>query len=156
MHYAPENGTVAELCLGVHRRRTPRPGDLPFRGVDGRLTHEDTPADQKARQDAARVLETQRESYSSLWVQLGVRYDGSPIIWPDGTPVPEDTYDRYVPSARPGGRAPHLWLSRTQSLFDVLGPGFTLRRMSSHVPWSRGASPGGSWGRDRQVPGVRL
>jgi hypothetical protein len=67
-------------------------------------------------------------------VQLGTRYEGSPIIWPDGTPAPEDLYDRYVPTARPGGRAPHLWLSQTQSLFDVLGSGFTLLRMGDRPP----------------------
>lgn len=65
---------------------------------------------------------------------LGTRYEGSPIIWPDGTAAPEDVHDRYVPTARPGGRAPHLWMSQTQTLFDVLGPGFTLLRMGSHPP----------------------
>jgi hypothetical protein len=43
-------------------------------------------------------------------------------------------YDRYVPTAWPGARAPHLWLSQTQSVFDVLGPGFTLLRMAGHAP----------------------
>ena len=107
----------------------------PLRGIPlGPALEEDTPEGRKARSDAAHVLETQRESFASLGVQLGVRYEGSPIIWPDGAPEPEDSYDRYVPTARPGGRAPHLWLSRTQSLFDVLGPGFTLLRMGGHPP----------------------
>jgi 2-polyprenyl-6-methoxyphenol hydroxylase-like FAD-dependent oxidoreductase len=121
---AGERNTQAAIALG-----------RPLQGIAlSEDLEEDTPAGQKAREDAARVLETQRQSYSSLGVQLGVRYEGSPIIWPDGTPTPEDVYDRYVPTARPGGRAPHLWLSRTQSLFDALGPGFTLLRMSSHAP----------------------
>jgi 2-polyprenyl-6-methoxyphenol hydroxylase-like FAD-dependent oxidoreductase len=121
---AGERNTQAAIALGRPLQGIPLSEDL----------EEDTPAGQKAREDAARVLETQRRSYSSLGVQLGVRYGGSPIIWPDGTPAPEDVYDRYVPTAWPGARAPHLWLSRTQSLFDVLGPGFTLLRMGGHAP----------------------
>ena len=31
-----------------------------------------------------------------------------------------------MPSASPGGRAPHAWLADRSSLFDHLGPGFTL------------------------------
>ena len=38
---------------------------------------------------------------------LGYRYDPSPIVWPDGTPAPEDTVSDYHPTARPGSRAPH-------------------------------------------------
>jgi 2-polyprenyl-6-methoxyphenol hydroxylase-like FAD-dependent oxidoreductase len=121
---AGERNTQAAIALG-----------RPLQGIPlGAALEEDTPAGRRAREEAARVLETQRESYASLGVQLGVRYEGSPIVWPDGTPTPEDAYDRYVPTARPGGRAPHLWLSRTQSLFDVLGPGFTLLRMGSKAP----------------------
>ena len=40
---------------------------------------------------------------------LGYRYDPSPIVWPDGTPAPEDTVTDYHPTARPGSRAPHAW-----------------------------------------------
>jgi 2-polyprenyl-6-methoxyphenol hydroxylase-like FAD-dependent oxidoreductase len=107
----------------------------PLRGIPlGAALEEDTPAGREARHEAARILETQRESFASLGVQLGTRYEGSPIVWPDGTPEPEDSCDRYMPTARPGGRAPHLWLSQAQSLFDVLGPGFTLLRMGGHPP----------------------
>ena len=80
---------------------------------------------------------------------MGTRYEGSPIIWPDGTPAPKETYDRYAPTARPGGRAPHLWLSRTRSLFDVLGPGFTLLRMGSYAP---PAAPLVATARQRGIP----
>jgi 2-polyprenyl-6-methoxyphenol hydroxylase-like FAD-dependent oxidoreductase len=120
---------------GVRNTRAAISLGRPLRGIPlGAALEEDTPAGREARGDAARVLETQRESFASLGVQLGTRYKGSPIIWPDGTPAPEDSYDRYVPTARPGGRAPHLWLSRTQSLYDVLGPGFTLLRMGDRAP----------------------
>ena len=76
------------------------------------------------------------EHVDAAGVQIGGRYDGSPIIIPDGNP-PADvfptTYDEYIPSGLPGGRAPHLWLDaeRTMgsSLYDRLGRGFTLLRL---------------------------
>ena len=77
------------------------------------------------------------EHVDATGVQIGGRYDGSPIIVPDGTP-PEDvfptTYDEYFPSGIPGGRAPHLWLDDARemgsSLYDRMGRGFTLLRLN--------------------------
>ena len=73
------------------------------------------------------------EAEDAVGVQLGARYDASPIIVPDGEPPPDrfpEAYDEYVPSGVPGGRAPHVWLddarSQRSSLFDRLGRGFTL------------------------------
>ncbi|MFT5181036.1 MAG: 2-polyprenyl-6-methoxyphenol hydroxylase-like FAD-dependent oxidoreductase [Alphaproteobacteria bacterium] len=67
-------------------------------------------------------------------IVLGVRYEGSPIIWPDGTPpIPDDPYD-YVPSACPGSRAPHAWLSDGSALCDHFGAEFTLLRMAANAP----------------------
>jgi 2-polyprenyl-6-methoxyphenol hydroxylase-like FAD-dependent oxidoreductase len=60
-------------------------------------------------------------------VQLGVRYNHSPIIVPDGSPDTPDDPNVYVPTARPGARLPHFWLADGSALFDRLGIGFTLR-----------------------------
>jgi 2-polyprenyl-6-methoxyphenol hydroxylase-like FAD-dependent oxidoreductase len=72
------------------------------------------------------------EEVDATGVQLGARYDGSPIIVADGAPPPEN-FDVYAPSGVPGGRAPHLWLDEKHalgsSLFDRLCPGFTLLRL---------------------------
>ncbi len=72
------------------------------------------------------------EEVDATGVQLGARYDGSPIIVADGAPPPEN-FDKYMPSGVPGGRAPHLWLDAHHgpgsSLFDQLYPGFTLLRI---------------------------
>jgi 2-polyprenyl-6-methoxyphenol hydroxylase-like FAD-dependent oxidoreductase len=94
----------------------------------------DTPEGERARVEVKRHLASLNEEFAALGVQLGTRYEDSPIVWPDGTPLPWDTYDRYLPTARPGARAPHLWLSPTQSLFDALGPGFTLLRTNNDAP----------------------
>ena len=70
-------------------------------------------------------------------MQLGARYDGSPIIAGDEAPPPDD-FTRYMPSAVPGGRAPHAWLGTGRgigdSLFDALGTGFTLLRLGANAP----------------------
>ena len=75
------------------------------------------------------------EDQDAVGVQIGGRYDGSPIIVADGEPPADifpDTYDEYMPSGLPGGRAPHLWLDAERgqgsSLFDRFGKGFTLLR----------------------------
>jgi 2-polyprenyl-6-methoxyphenol hydroxylase-like FAD-dependent oxidoreductase len=59
-------------------------------------------------------------------VHLGTRYETSPLLKAEpGAPSP-DTANLYVPCARPGHRAPHVWLADGGSLYDRFGPGFTL------------------------------
>ncbi len=67
-------------------------------------------------------------------VQLGYRYDDSPICIPDGTPAPADEAAEYVPTARPGARAPHAWLDDGRSTLDLYGRGFTLLRLGADAP----------------------
>jgi 2-polyprenyl-6-methoxyphenol hydroxylase-like FAD-dependent oxidoreductase len=67
-----------------------------------------------------------RAEFNIPGVTFGARYDGSPIIVPDGTVPPPDAANVYQPTACPGGRAPHAWLGDGRSLFDAFGPDFTL------------------------------
>jgi 2-polyprenyl-6-methoxyphenol hydroxylase-like FAD-dependent oxidoreductase len=60
---------------------------------------------------------------------LGYSYENSPICESDGTPLPAFDPNSYSPSARPGARAPHLWLSESQSTLDLFGQGFTLLKL---------------------------
>jgi len=73
------------------------------------------------------------EEVDATGVQLGARYDDSPLIVNDGPP-PQENLDEYFPSGEPGGRAPHLWLDdrheHGSSLFDRLGLWFTLLRIN--------------------------
>lgn len=86
----------------------------------------DSPAGNRARSAVGQHLETLAEEFASIGIQLGARYDDSPIIVPDGTAPPPDDPLTYRPTACPGGRAPHLFLPDHSSLFDHLGTGFTL------------------------------
>ena len=85
-----------------------------------------TPAGEAARAVAGSYLlgHAQRE-FNIPGVTFGVRYDGSKIVWADAPP-PQDASNEYKPSGIPGGRAPHLWVDRSQSLYDLFGPEFTL------------------------------
>jgi hypothetical protein len=93
---------------------------------------EGTADGEAARRRTGAHLATFGEQFASIGVQLGVRYDGSPIIADDG-PAPADDFIRYAPSSVPGGRAPHVWLDARRghgsSLYDRLGAGFTLLRL---------------------------
>ncbi len=62
-------------------------------------------------------------------ITFGGRYDGSPIVVPDGTAPPPDAPNSYQPTGCPGGRAPHLWLGDRRSLYDALGFEFTLLQL---------------------------
>ena len=108
------------------------PGDIEAEGTAG----------EAARAAASHMTYIRRnhfcrpEHMDATGVQLGGRYDGSPIIIADGkapADVFPDTYDEYVPSGQPGGRAPHLWLDGERrtggSLYDRLGKWFTLLRL---------------------------
>jgi len=67
-------------------------------------------------------------------ITFGARYDGSPIIAFDGSEPPEDSANLYIPTAAPGGRAPHAWLDGAQSLFDRFGFEWTLIRLGADPP----------------------
>ena len=69
--------------------------------------------------------------YDTDGIILGYRYEGSPICRPDGTDAPPDEVMTYVPTARPGHRAPHGWLADGRSTLDLFGRGFTLLRFGA-------------------------
>jgi 2-polyprenyl-6-methoxyphenol hydroxylase-like FAD-dependent oxidoreductase len=80
----------------------------------------------RARQAAHEALAVKQSEFDSLGLVLGYSYAGSPLVVPDGSPVPAEDPIRYVPSASPGALLPHAWLDASTSVYDVLGPGFTL------------------------------
>jgi 2-polyprenyl-6-methoxyphenol hydroxylase-like FAD-dependent oxidoreductase len=88
-----------------------------------------------ARQEAGIYLNRHaREEFNIPGVTFGARYDGSPIIASHGTAPPPDRANEYVPSAVPGGRAPHAWLADGRSLYDTLGFEFSLLRLGPDAP----------------------
>ena len=72
--------------------------------------------------------------FRTIGMQLGYRYEGSPICVDDGTPAPPDDPENFVPSARPGARAPHVPLGDGGSTLDFYGRDFVLARLGRHAP----------------------
>lgn len=98
-----------------------------------------TDAGGEARRIAGAYLEQHaRAEFNIPGVTFGGRYDGSPIIVSDGSQPPPDAANVYVPSACPGGRAPHAWLEDGVSLYDLFGFEWTLLQFgdvtSGHAP----------------------
>ena len=72
-----------------------------------------------------------RREFTIPGLSFGARYDASPVIVAEASRPPPDAPSVYVPSAKPGGRAPHAWLSDGASLFDRLGFEWTLLRFGA-------------------------
>jgi 2-polyprenyl-6-methoxyphenol hydroxylase-like FAD-dependent oxidoreductase len=89
--------------------------------------------------DAARraiepeILRAKLPEFRSAGLVCGYSYDTSPVIVSDGTPPRAETVTEFVPSARPGSRAPHRWLADGSSLYDRFGSWFTLLTDSAHA-----------------------
>ena len=49
-------------------------------------------------------------------------------------PAPGDDPKQFVPSTRPGTRAPHAWLDDDRSTLDLFGDGFVLLRLGANPP----------------------
>lgn len=95
-----------------------------------------TPADDETRlRDIIRTVKA--PEFYSLGLVLGYRYERSPVIWDDGTAWPSWDPVEYRPTAHPGARLPHTWLDATTSLYDRLGPGFTLVQVAPEAKVDR-------------------
>jgi len=72
--------------------------------------------------------------FRTLGLQIGYRYEDSPICVPDGSPAPPDDPETCVPTARPGARAPHVFLADGRSTLDLFRRGFVLLRFGAGAP----------------------
>jgi 2-polyprenyl-6-methoxyphenol hydroxylase-like FAD-dependent oxidoreductase len=99
---------------------------------------ESTEAGSEARRSAGAYLDQHaRTEFNIPGVTFGGRYDGSPIIISDGSVPPPDAANVYLPSACPGGRAPHAWLEDGVSLYDLFGFEWTLLQFGQVVSDAR-------------------
>jgi 2-polyprenyl-6-methoxyphenol hydroxylase-like FAD-dependent oxidoreductase len=77
---------------------------------------------------AALAVHVRRE-FNAPGLHLGLRYEDSPIVVSEAGAWHPDLPGEYVPSARPGARAPHIWLDiegKKTAIFDLFGTDFTL------------------------------
>lgn len=124
--YETERKPIAHRNTAAARELARSVGNVP---VPAELELDDV-VGARAREETGAFLGTFGEEYASLGVQLGARYEDSPLIDADGQAPGEDDLTGYVPTSVPGGRAPHFWVDegrdKGSSLFDRLGSGFTL------------------------------
>ncbi len=121
--YEVERRPVAQRNIGFSTQNFKAWQDTP----SPKAVCDQTPEGEKVRQDLGkRLRESTRVEWESLGLQIGHRYENSPICVPDGTPPTPDEYSKYVPTTRPGSRAPHVWLNDERSTLDLFGREFVL------------------------------
>jgi 2-polyprenyl-6-methoxyphenol hydroxylase-like FAD-dependent oxidoreductase len=92
------------------------------------------PEGERLRGEVGRLTyEINVQQYACAGLNFGTYYDRSPIIAYDGAEQPAYTMDSYTPSTVPGCRTPHLWCEDGVSLYDAMGPEFTLLKFDSAV-----------------------
>jgi 2-polyprenyl-6-methoxyphenol hydroxylase-like FAD-dependent oxidoreductase len=82
------------------------------------------------------------EFLNEIGMIFGAHYESSAVV-PDGTKLPEvaNPVTDHVPVARPGSRAPHVWLERDGrrlSTIDLFGRGFVLLAGPDGKAWRDG------------------
>jgi len=104
---------------GAIKERTSVPPEL----------EEDGPAGAEARRKVGEeAYRLHVQQFACAGLNYGYFYDDSPLIAYDGESAPGYTMHDYTPSAVPGCRTPHIWLEDGRSLYDAMGPDFTLIR----------------------------
>lgn len=113
------------LKLMLEPRKTPPPAEIFMPG---------------AEHDAARARYGQwygdmmKREWYTIGVHLGYSYNHSPVVVPDGEPIPPQQSATYVQTTSPGARAPHVWLADGRSTLDLFGRGFVLLRLGNDAP----------------------
>jgi 2-polyprenyl-6-methoxyphenol hydroxylase-like FAD-dependent oxidoreductase len=102
---------------------------------DPRVFDMDDPDVEQARREyGERYTEMMKREWFSIGIHLGYVYEHSPVVVPDGTPPPPDSVQTYQQTARPGSRAPHVWLAEGRSTLDLFGRSFVLLRLGADAP----------------------
>lgn len=91
----------------------------------GDLEGEDAETVARRAEVGARIAAVGNAENESWGVELGFRYDQSPIVAREGDAPSVDPL-AYVASTWPGARLPHVFLADGASIHDRLGLGFTL------------------------------
>ena len=104
--------------------------EIKRRGAVPENIEDPTPEGEAARAEVGRLAyEINVQQYACAGLNFGTYYDRSPIIAYDGAEHPAYTMASYTPSTVPGCRTPHLWFEDGTSLYDAMGPEFTLLRL---------------------------
>ena len=73
------------------------------------------------------------QQYCCAGLNFGYFYDQSPVMVYDDEAAPDYSMGSFTASTVPGCRAPHFWLGEGHSLYDALGPAYTLLCFKSQL-----------------------
>ncbi|RSL58708.1 hypothetical protein CEP54_007608 [Fusarium duplospermum] len=101
----------------------------------------------KESEQGARLKEALQDHYrkldgenTDLGIEMGYRYVSRVCIPDDSEPEPEWDPHSYIPTTWPGSRAPNVFLSGGDSIFDRLGPDFSLVEFKDKVDQQNGGA----------------
>lgn len=95
----------------------------------------DTEAGAQARAALAETADReQRWSNDLLGIELGYRYQNSPLIMNEDGAGPDPDSFTYTPTTWPGARLPHIWMDDGSAIQDHLGRCFSLLHTPGPVP----------------------
>jgi 2-polyprenyl-6-methoxyphenol hydroxylase-like FAD-dependent oxidoreductase len=80
-----------------------------------------------------KIVRTAGNTFRTVGLQIGYRYEKSPICVPEDVAAPEDSAAIYQPTTYPGCRAPHMWLEEGVSILDKFAEDFTLLRFDQNL-----------------------
>jgi 2-polyprenyl-6-methoxyphenol hydroxylase-like FAD-dependent oxidoreductase len=155
--YEIERRQVGERNVAASRFATQ--GRRKWRAMWRPDIRDDTAAGAEARRNLAEVADVeQRKSNEMIGAELGYRYVGSPLIWPEPGDGPPHDFVTYRPSTWPGARLPHTWLDDCTPMQDRVGHhnGYTLLRLGGSAadtsPLARGFAAHGAPFRTLDIP----
>jgi 2-polyprenyl-6-methoxyphenol hydroxylase-like FAD-dependent oxidoreductase len=123
--YERERRPVGERNVAASRKAAE--GRRAWRGAWRPDIADDTTAGARTRATLAEVADReQRWSNDLLGIELGYRYQDSPVIVPEEGAGPDPDSFQYTPTTWPGARLPHIWLDDGTPLHDRLGRRYTL------------------------------
>jgi len=121
--YQAERKPVARRIV---QQATDMLGDVADQTTLARIEEPGPEGDRIRSEVGADIIRDRTQIFVSDGIVLGYRYDPSPIICEDGSPAPQDSISNYIPTSRPGSRAPHAWLEEKKSTLDLYGDKFVL------------------------------
>jgi 2-polyprenyl-6-methoxyphenol hydroxylase-like FAD-dependent oxidoreductase len=108
--------------------------EIKRRGAVPDAIEDEGAAGEAARREVGELAyEINVRQYACAGLNFGSYYDASPIIAYDGAQHPVYTMDSYTPSTVPGCRTPHLWCGDGSSLYEAMGPEFSLLRFDRAI-----------------------
>lgn len=95
---------------------------------------EDSPDGERERREVGERIMSEVISPPNFGLQIGYRYDDSPIVCQEEGPTPPVERETYTPTTRPGARAPDARLKDGRPVIDLFGRGFVLLRLGGGAP----------------------